>query len=72
MNNYNKILKIIEKNKGYVTTNEVVNNGINKIFLTNMVKKGVLVRIARGYYGYPSYIEDEYYKIALKSKNVRF
>ena len=31
MNFYDKILKIIEKNNGYVTTSEVVKNGINKI-----------------------------------------
>ncbi len=72
MNFYDKILKIVEKNNGYVTTKEVVENGINKTFLTNMVKNNTLVRISRGYYGLPNYIEDEYYKIASKSKNVRF
>ena len=70
--NYDKILKIVEKNNGYITTKEVVNNNIDKKFLTNMVKKGTLVRISRGYYGLPNYIEDEYYKIASKSKNARF
>ena len=72
MNYYDKILKIVEKNNGYVTTKEVVKNGINKTFLTNLVKNGTLVRISRGYYGLPNYIEDEYYKIASKSKNARF
>ncbi len=72
MDFYGKILKIVEKNNGYVTTKEVVKNGINKTFLTNLVKNGTLVRISRGYYGLPNYIEDEYYKIASKSKNARF
>lgn len=72
MDFYVKILKIVEKNNGYVTTKEVVKNGINKTFLTNLVKNGTLVRISRGYYGLPNYIEDEYYKIASKSKNARF
>lgn len=72
MDFYDKILKIVEKNNGYVTTKEVVENGINKIFLTNMVRNGTLVRISRGYYGLPNYIEDEYYKVASKSKNARF
>ncbi len=72
MNFYDKILRIVEKNNGYITTKEVVKNGINKIFLTNMVKKGILVRLSRGYYGLPEYIEDNYYKIASKSKNARF
>jgi len=72
MNFYDKILSIIEKNNGYVTTKEVVENGINKIFLTNMVRNGKLVRISRGYYGLPNYIEDDYYKLASKSKNARY
>ena len=72
MDFYDKILKIVEKNNGYVTTKEVVANGINKTFLTNLVKNGTLVRISRGYYGLPNYIEDEYYKIASKSQNARF
>ena len=70
--NYEKILKIVEKNKGYITTREVVNNGIERRFLTNMVKKGKLLRISKGYYGLPNYIADEYYKIAYKSNNARF
>ncbi len=70
--NYDKILKIVKKNNGYVTTSEVVSNGIERRFLTNMVKTGKLVRISKGYYGLPNYIADEYYKIASKSKNARF
>ena len=70
--NYDKILKIVKENNGYITTSEVVNNGIARRFLTNMVKDGILVRISKGYYGLPNYIADEYYKIASKSKNARF
>ena len=72
MSNSEKIFKLIEKNNGYVTTREVVNNKIDKKFLSDMVKKGKIVRISRGYYGLPTYIEDEYYKIASKSKNAIF
>ena len=72
MSNSEKILKMIEKNNGYVTTKEVVSNKIDQKFLSDMVKKGVIRRISRGYYSLPNYIEDEYYKIASKSKNVVF
>ncbi len=72
MNNYDKILEIIKKNNGYVTTKEVVNRGINKMFLTKMVRNGQLVRISRGYYGIPEYVNDTYYVIASKSKNAVF
>ena len=37
-----------------------------------MVKKGIIRRIKRGYYGLISYIEDDFYKIYSKSKSVRF
>lgn len=72
MNNYEKILEIIKNNKGYITTNELTNNKIAKVYLTNMVKKGIIRRIKRGYYGLISYIEDDFYKIYSKSKSVRF
>lgn len=71
--NYNsKILELVKKNNGYVTTKEIDKNGIARRFLTNMVRNGTIVRISRGYYGLLNYIEDEYYKISSKSKNVRF
>ena len=72
MTSYDKILKMIESNNGYITTKEIVSKEIDRMFLINMVKKGMLVRISRGYYGLPSYIEDEYYKLLSKSKNARF
>lgn len=39
MSNSEKIFKLMEKNNGYVTTREVVNNKIDKKFLSDMVKK---------------------------------
>lgn len=72
MNYYDKILEIIKDNNGYITTKEIVENGIERRFLTNMVKNGTIIRISRGYYGLPNYIEDEYYKMASKSKNAIF
>lgn len=72
MNYYDKILKIAQKNNGYVTTKEIVEQNINKRFLTNLVKNNKLVRISRGYYGLPNYIEDDYYILQSKSKNAVF
>lgn len=70
--NYDRILEIVKRNNGYVTTREVINRGIDKKYLTNLVKKGILVRLSKGYYGLKDYIEDEYYIIASKSKNAIF
>lgn len=67
-----KILKIAEDNNGYITTKDVVNKGIPKIYLTNLVKEGKLVRISRGFYMLPNNFEDDYYKIQLSNSEVVF
>lgn len=72
MNFYEKILKIVDKNGGYITTKELVNNNINKKFLTNLVKNEKLIRLSRGYYGLPTYIQDDYYILLSKSQNAVF
>lgn len=72
MNFYEKILKLAEKNGGYITTKELVNNNINKKFLTNLVRDGKLLRLSRGYYGLPNYIQDDYYILLSKSQNAVF
>lgn len=72
MNFYEKILKTVDKNGGYITTKELVNNNINKKFLTNLVRDGKLIRFSRGYYGLPSYIQDDYYILLSKSQNAVF
>lgn len=72
MNFYDEILDLIKKNNGYVTTSEIVSEGINTAFLTKMVKRGDIIRISRGYYGLPQYVQDDYYRIISKSKNARF
>ena len=58
MNFYDEILDLIKKNDGYVITSEIVSEGINTAFLTKMVKRGDIIRISRGYYGLPQYVQD--------------
>lgn len=72
MNFYEKILKIVDKNGGYITTKELVNNNINKKFLTNLVRDGKLIRFSRGYYGLPTHIQDDYYILLSKSQSAVF
>lgn len=63
MNNFEKILKIMKNNGGYITTKELNENNINRYFLTKMIEKNQINRISRGYYGLADYDADEYYKI---------
>lgn len=39
MNNFEKILKIMKNNGGYITTKELNENNINRYFLTKMIEK---------------------------------
>ena len=72
MTNAEKILKMAEKNKGYVTTKSVKEANINTVELTRLVKQKKLERITRGYYITSNSFGDDYYKYQLKSKNCVF
>lgn len=67
-----KILSIANTNNGYVTTKEVTNNNIPKIYLTELVRDEKLVKVSRGFYMLPDCFEDDYYKIQLSNKNAIF
>lgn len=72
MDNFEKILNIMKKNGGYITTEELNENKINRYFLTKMIERRQINRISRGYYGLIDYDEDEYYKIISMCDNATF
>lgn len=72
MTSAERILWIAENNKGYVTTKQVRDAGINNVELTRLVNKNKLERISRGYYCITNYCCDDFYKYQLKSKNCVF
>ena len=53
MNKEEQILKLIEDNNGVITTKEIAQNDINRVFLTRLVNKGQLERIKNGLYVLP-------------------
>lgn len=63
MNKEQKILKLIENNNGVITTKKIVENGINRVFLTRLVNKGKLERVKNGLYVLPSTWGDEYFNL---------
>jgi predicted transcriptional regulator of viral defense system len=71
MSDLEKILQLVEKNDGYITTKEVVDNGLNKMALKRLCDADMLVRASTGYYSLPNIIDD-YYKLISKSKNAVF
>lgn len=72
MNYKLNILKIAEENNGYITTKEVANKGIPKIYLTQLVREEKLMKVSRGFYMLPDSFEDDYYKIQLSNSDAIF
>lgn len=72
MSDAEKILQLVQKNGGYVTTREVVDNKLNKMALKRLCDGELLERVCPGYYSLPDIPGDDYYKIISKSKNAVF
>ena len=64
MNYTKKLLKLINKNGGTVTSAQVTNANIPQIYLSLMKEKGTLIRIKRGFYMLPDTFEDEMYVLS--------
>lgn len=62
-----KILKLF--NNGYLTTKDVTNNNIPKVYLTKMVRNNIIERIGRGVYIKSNDIPDDMVVLQNKSKN---
>ena len=63
----NQILKLAEKNRGVVTTKEVCDNNIPRIYLTKLVKDKKLFRVDRGVYSTVNQKVDPYYTLQSQS-----
>lgn len=72
MTNLEKILKLAKENNGYVTTKDIVKINIAKVYLTQAVENGLLIRVSRGLYMLSDYFEDEYYKIQISNSKAIF
>lgn len=67
--NQDKIRKIIKQNNGIITAKELSYNKIDSWYLTNMLQKGELERVARGIYFDPNFDNyDELYFFQLQNK----
>ena len=62
-----KILNLF--NNGYLTTKDVTNNNIPKVYLTKMVRNNTIERISRGVYIKSNDIPDDMVVLQNKSKN---
>lgn len=67
-----KLKSILNDNNGYVTTRKLEENGIKKQYIPNLIEKKLLKKIAHGIYINPEIIEDEYYILQLRYKDIVF
>lgn len=63
------IESIMKMNNGYVTSKELDNYGIHRMYLNTMWKKGIVEKVANGIYIDSSKIEDSYYVFNLSMPN---
>ena len=63
MSKEEQILNLIKVNNGIITSKEVSKNGINRIFLTRLVKAGKIERVKKGLYVLPNTWGDEYFNL---------
>ena len=72
MNEEQKVLELMKKNKGIVKTSELKLQKINKMALTRLVEKGMIERVARGLYIDINNFEDIYYIFQYKCTKAIF
>ena len=63
------IESIMKMNNGYVTSKELDNYGIHRMYLNTMWKKGIVEKVANGIYIDSSKIEDSYFVFSLSMPN---
>ena len=54
MSKEEQILNLIKMNNGLITSKEISKYGINRMFLTRLVKSGKLERVKKGLYVLPN------------------
>ncbi len=67
--NFEVIESIMKMNNGYVTSKELDNFGIHRMYLNSMWKKGLVEKVAPGIYIDINKIEDNYYVFSLSMPN---
>ena len=72
VSNIEIIESIMKMNNGYVTSKELDNFGIHRMYLNTMWKKGIVEKVANGIYIDSNKIEDSYYVFSLSMPNTIF
>ena len=63
-----KIKELLEKNQGIITTKQIEEIGISRVYIKQLVNKGIISRVKKGIYTSSDMLEDELYIFQIKSK----
>ena len=63
MTNEEKILKMLNDNNGIITTKELNDNGIDRVYMTRLIDKGIIDRVKKGLYVSKNSWGDEYFNL---------
>lgn len=66
------IESVMKMNNGYVTSKELSNLGIHRMYLNIMRKKGIIEKVGNGIYIDSNKIEDNYYIFCLNMPNTTY
>jgi predicted transcriptional regulator of viral defense system len=68
----NKIIDFIKENDGMITTKDALKAGLPKVYLTKLVRDGIIERVSAGVYLEVNSFGDEYYLFQVKYPSAIF
>lgn len=67
-----KIKKLLKRNNGIITTKQIEEIGISRVYIKQFIESGTIERVKKGIYISRDMLEDEFYIFQLKNKNAIF
>lgn len=67
-----KFKKLLKRNNGIITTKQIEEIGISRVYIKQFIESGVIERLKKGIYISKNMLEDEFYIFQLKNKNAIF
>ena len=64
-----KICEMMNKNKGYITSSELDENGIHRMYLKMLLKKKIIRKVDKGIYLDVNVVNDKLYTYYLRNQH---